>query len=89
MNRCSFFAFITQRSRCLGAVISVGFVLTLGAPAVAQTSVTVVEYYNKTVAAYFLTGRAAEQTAIDAVADFERTGMSFVAPAVDGRLVRR
>lgn len=52
--------------------------------AVAQSSVTVVEYYNKAVAAYFLTGRVAEQTAVDANADFERTGMSFVATAAAG-----
>lgn len=44
----------------------------------AQT-VTVVEYYNKAVDAYFITGRANEQTTLDAVADFQRTGMTFQA----------
>ena len=45
-------------------------------------SVTVVEYYNKAVDAYFVTGRTNEQTALDAVADFQRTGMTFQATAV-------
>lgn len=51
--------------------------------AFAQTPVTVVEYYNKAIASYFLTGRAAEQAALDAVSDFERTGVSFVAVAAE------
>lgn len=51
---------------------------SLGAQA--QT-VTVVEYYNKTIDAYFLTGRANEQTGLDGVADFQRTGMTFQAVA--------
>ena len=46
----------------------------------AQT-VTVVEYYNKVVDAYFITGRTNEQTALDGVADFQRTGMTFQATA--------
>ncbi len=49
----------------------------------AQT-VTVVEYYNKTLDAYFVTGRAGEQSALDGVADFQRTGMTFQATAVAG-----
>ncbi|TAG49991.1 MAG: hypothetical protein EAZ30_01635 [Betaproteobacteria bacterium] len=50
----------------------------------AQTPVTVVEYYNSKVAAYFLTGRATEQTALDAISDFRRTGMSFAAVTAQG-----
>ena len=46
----------------------------------AQT-VTVVEYYNKVIDAYFITGRAGEITALDGVADFQRTGMTFQATA--------
>ena len=46
--------------------------------------VTVVEYYNKTIASYFLTGRASEQAALDTVADFQRTGVSFTAVAAGG-----
>jgi hypothetical protein len=48
----------------------------------AAHAITVVEYYNKSLDAYFLTGRAAEQTAVDAVADFQRTGMTFQADAI-------
>ncbi len=44
--------------------------------------VTVVEYYNKTLDAHFITGRASEQSALDGVADFQRTGMTFQATAV-------
>ena len=47
----------------------------------AAQAVTVVEYYNKSLDAYFMTGRVAEQTALDTVADFQRTGMSFQAVA--------
>ena len=46
----------------------------------AQT-VTAVEYYNKAVDAYFVTARVNEQTALDGVADFQRTGMTFQAVA--------
>lgn len=45
----------------------------------AQTPVTVVEYYNRALDAYFITGRSNEQATLDAVADFQRTGMSFAA----------
>ena len=44
----------------------------------AQT-VNVVEYRNKTLDAYFITGRANEQAVLDTVADFSRTGMTFQA----------
>lgn len=50
-------------------------------PGYAQQAVTVVEYYNKTIAAYFLTGRADEQSSLDGVGDFQRTGMTFTATA--------
>jgi hypothetical protein len=42
-------------------------------------AITVVEYYNKSIDAHFLTGRAAEQAALDTVPDFQRTGMTFQA----------
>ncbi len=49
------------------------------AAAVAQ-SVTVVEYYNRALDAYFMTGRTNEQTLLDGLpADFSRTGMEFTA----------
>ena len=44
-------------------------------------AVTAVEYYNKVIDAYFLTARANEQVALDGVADFQRTGMTFQAVA--------
>ena len=78
MNICAFQR-LQRLLSGLGAVVGIGLTLTFGAPAAAQTPVTVVEYYNKTIAAYFLTGRAAEQTALDAATDFQRTGMTFQA----------
>ncbi len=53
---------------------------TLFAPVNAQP-VTVVEYRNKSLDAYFITGRVAEQQVLDTVADFSRTGMTFQATA--------
>ena len=54
----------------------------LQSQAQAQSSaVTVVEYYAKTLDAYFITGRAAEQAVLDSVGAFERTGMTFSAVA--------
>lgn len=49
----------------------------LGAATVSAQAVTAVEYYNKTIDAYFVTARVNEQTALDGVADFQRTGMTF------------
>ena len=54
----------------------------LQSQAQAQSStVTVVEFYAKTLDAYFITGRANEQAALDASNAFERTGMTFNAVA--------
>ena len=48
----------------------------------AAQSVAVVEYYSRPLDAYFMTGRSAEQSALDALpADFSRTGMEFTATA--------
>lgn len=47
--------------------------------ALAQTPVTVVEYYNRALDAYFITGRSNEQSTLDVVTDFQRTGVSFSA----------
>lgn len=60
--------------------------LALTAASSAMTSawgqaVTVIEYYNKPLDAYFITGRATEQQQVDAIADFQRTGMTFQAIA--------
>lgn len=43
--------------------------------------VTAVEYYNKVADVFFLTARATEQAALDAIPDFQRTGMTFAATA--------
>lgn len=51
-----------------------------GTNAQAQT-VTVIEYYNKKIDAFFITGRTGEITALDGAADFQRTGMTFQATA--------
>ena len=78
-----------QRPRRMGSAtvtrLAVALTLTFGAGcAAAQSSastVTVVEYHNTVGDAYFVTGRAAEQAALDTVAAFRRTGMSFTATA--------
>lgn len=76
MTRSFFSRSATAFVSTLSVVLSVS-----AAPASAQTAVTVVEYYNTKIAAYFLTGRAAEQAALDGVPDFQRTGMTFAATA--------
>ena len=58
--------------------------LVVSGAAAAQTPVTVVEYYNKNIAAYFLTGRPAEQASLDGIGDFQRTGVTFVATSATG-----
>ena len=56
-----------------------GVLLALNAFSAWGQAVTVVEYYNKTLGAYFITGRASEQVTLDSVAAFQRTGMTFQA----------
>jgi len=63
----------------LAGVVVACFVTASGL-AGAQT-VTVVEYYNTTLNAFFITGRADEQRLLDGLADFRRTGMTFQARA--------
>lgn len=59
-----------------------GVVALALAPIVTAQSVTVVEYYNRPLDAYFITSRANEQALLDAnSADFLRTGMRFAAPS--------
>lgn len=69
----------------MASMFALTFTQTLMAQA--TVTVTVVEYYNKTIAAYFLTGRPAEQTSLDGAADFQRTGTSFIAPAATGAVL--
>ncbi|MEO7256224.1 MAG: hypothetical protein ABIZ64_18515 [Casimicrobium sp.] len=68
-------------SRNLFLLLASVFSLVIATSASAQ-SITVVEYYNKSLDAHFITGRTDEQTALDGVADFKRTGMTFQATAV-------
>ena len=67
----------------MGALMCVVAAAVL-APDVAAQSLTIVEYYNRPLDAYFMTGRSAEQAALDALpAEFSRTGMEFTATAAD------
>jgi len=62
-------------------------ILCISIVASANTSaqnVSVVEYYSRSLDAFFITGRANEQASLDAVADFQRTGMSFSAQSARG-----
>ena len=52
-------------------------VAALAATPIPSVPVTVVEYYNAALDAYFVTGRGNEQAAVDAVAGFKRTGGSI------------
>ena len=61
---------------------AVATVFWLASTAVSAQTVSVVEYYNRALDAYFMTGRTAEQTLLDGLpADFSRTGMEFAATA--------
>jgi len=66
------------------AALTVAALLVAAGNASAQQAVTVVEYYNKATALYFLTGRATEQALLDAQPDFQRTGMTFAAVDASG-----
>ena len=47
----------------------------------ASETVTVIEYYNQNLDAYFITARGNEQSLLDTAAGFSRTGTRFVANA--------
>ena len=64
--------------------IILAFVFGSAVTGAGAQSVTVVEYYNKPLDAYFITGRATEQQQLDAQVDFQRTGMTFQAVAAAG-----
>jgi carboxyl-terminal processing protease len=61
-------------------------VSALGPSALAQTPITVVEYYNSVIASYFITGKANEQAALDTLPDFKRTGATFAASSATGTI---
>lgn len=63
-----------------GSAIAVALACGAASNAAAQ-AVTVIEYYNKPLDAYFITGRPTEQATVDANTDFQRTGMTFQAIA--------
>ena len=57
---------------------------------VSAQQVSVVEYQNTSLDAYFITGRADEQAVLDKASGFRRTGMTFAAtPASTGALLGR
>ena len=63
------------------AALGLSTLLSVGTTAAA--TVTAVEFYNTALDAYFITGRASEQTLLDTNASFRRTGMSFAATSID------
>ncbi len=70
--------------RTLLSLVGLALSAALVSGARAQTPITVVEYYNSVIAAYFITGRANEQAGLDTLPDFRRTGATFAAFAPDG-----
>jgi poly(3-hydroxybutyrate) depolymerase len=78
MRICTSF---TSRSKRLLFLMIAGVAALLAPFMSSAQSVTAVEYYNRSIDAFFLTARPAEQAAIDGIADFERTGMAFAATA--------
>lgn len=68
--------------RCLvGVAFAVGTVVapTLSNAQARDETLIVVEYYVKTLDAYFITGRANEQQILDRTGDISRTGVTFQA----------
>ena len=72
---------MNSRLQCFIVALS-SMVLLLAAPtAHAVETVTVIEYYNHSLDAYFITARPTEQTLLDGAVGFNRTGTRFVANA--------
>lgn len=55
------------------------FAVCLAAASCAQLTATVVEYYNPSLDAYFISGRPYEQSLLNGSSGFQRTGMTFQA----------
>lgn len=70
---------ISNRVQCIRHFLFV--LLAMSASSAFAQTVTVVEFYNKALDAYFITGRISEQQTLDGLTDFRRTGMSFEAKA--------
>ncbi len=60
-------------------LLKIWFLLLAFASSALAGAVTVVEYYNTGLDAYFITGRSNEQVLLDGTSGFRRTGMSFQA----------
>jgi carboxyl-terminal processing protease len=71
--------FYSRLLRALSGIATAASLTVITPFASAQSTVTVVEYFNVKANAFFLTGRANEQAVLDTIADFKRTGMSFSA----------
>ena len=69
-------AFLSLRALPLSALLALIPVATH-----AVETVTVIEYYNRSLDAYFITARPGEQLLLDNTAGFSRTGARFVANA--------
>jgi len=65
----------------LHACVMLIVLMFAGSAAHAVETVTVIEYYNQSLDAYFITARPAEQALLDGAAGFSRTGTRFVANA--------
>ena len=78
-------ALIAHRARVAGARLCAYAMIVLlafaGNAAHAVETVTVIEYYNQSLDAYFITARPSEQALLDAASGFSRTGTRFVANA--------
>ena len=70
----------SRRQRFIAALSSAVFLLAAQVACAVET-VTVVEYYNQSLDAYFITARPNEQASLDSSAGFSRTGTRFVANA--------
>lgn len=62
-------------------LVLTGLLAFAASTAHAVETVTVIEYYNQSLDAYFITARPAEQSLLDAASGFSRTGTRFVANA--------
>ena len=78
MKDNAMFAKYWQRSWAALSMLLTFIAAGLSTAANAQP-VTVIEYYNTTLDAFFITGRSREQGKLDALPLFRRTGMSFQA----------
>ncbi len=72
---------LNKPKRFLLAGLLTTFLCLTSCAAHAAETVTVIEYYNQSLDAYFITARSTEQTLLDSSAGFSRTGTRFVANA--------